>query len=135
MNQISIRHIFCQLVKISELIQKYSTVFLLASMVFIIGLQVFFRYFLGRPLSWTEELARLFQIWLTFLIIGQLLGLKDHIAISYFIERMPLRLSILLRTLNNFIILIFSVLLIRWGNGLLEAQPWMSLYQYFLCPL
>lgn len=125
MDQISVRHIFSRLLRISELIQKYSTVFLLASMVVIIGLQVFFRYVLDSPLSWTEELARIFQVWLTFLIIGQLQGAKEHIVITYFVEHMPLRLSILLRAFNNFLILIFSVLLIRWGLQLAILQ-WPS---------
>lgn len=96
-------------------IQKSITVILLACMVVIIGLQVFFRYFLNTPLSWTEELARLLQIWLTFMIIGLVLGSRDHIVISYFVERIPTEIRIFLRSFIDFGILIFSVILIKWG--------------------
>lgn len=40
---------------------------LLAAMVLIVNLQVFFRYFLRAPLTWSEEAARLMLIWLAFL--------------------------------------------------------------------
>jgi len=118
MNNLAARKPFLMFSKIASLsynIQKYSSVTVLALMVLIIGLQVFFRYFLNQPLSWTEELARLFQIWVVFLIIGYLLGRREHIEISYFAERLPSRIQLLLRSFTDITILIFSIFLIGWG--------------------
>ncbi|WP_172961560.1 TRAP transporter small permease [Desulfovibrio ferrophilus] len=38
-----------------------------AGMVLVIGLQVFFRYALNDSLFWSEELGRMFLVWLTFI--------------------------------------------------------------------
>jgi len=41
--------------------------FLFASIVTLTVVQVFFRFVLDSPLIWSEELVRLFLVWLTFL--------------------------------------------------------------------
>jgi TRAP-type C4-dicarboxylate transport system permease small subunit len=50
---------------------------------------VFFRYVLGDPLSWTEEVSRYLMIWLGFLATGLALREGGHVAIDAVIERFP----------------------------------------------
>ncbi|QIE48023.1 TRAP transporter small permease subunit (plasmid) [Pseudohalocynthiibacter aestuariivivens] len=45
--------------------------------------QVVGRYFLDIPLQWTEEIARVSLIWLTFIGAVQLAVSDDHIEIGY----------------------------------------------------
>jgi TRAP-type C4-dicarboxylate transport system permease small subunit len=54
-----------------------------------VSLQVFFRYVLNSPLIWSEETARLCFLWMIFL--GLALAEKDdlHIAVEFFVGKMP----------------------------------------------
>lgn len=54
-------------------------------------LQVFFRYVLNDPLTWSEELARYLFIWCAFL--GWILASRrhSHLAMSFVVERLPSR--------------------------------------------
>jgi tripartite ATP-independent transporter DctM subunit len=61
---------------------------LIVLMVGIVSIQVINRYFLNNPLPWTEELARILFVWITFL--GALLGLRTnaHINVNSFVNRL-----------------------------------------------
>jgi len=48
-------------------------ILLLSLMIIVVFLQVFFRYALGRPLSWSEEMARYLFVWLS--VLGAALGI------------------------------------------------------------
>ena len=54
-------------------------------------LQVVFRYALGDPLTWSEELARYLFIWCAFL--GWILASRrrSHLAMSFVADRLPPR--------------------------------------------
>jgi len=56
-------------------------------------LQIAFRYLLGAPLVWTEELARYLYIWACYL--GAVVALRrgTHIVIGLVLERLPVRLA------------------------------------------
>lgn len=55
-------------------VAKTLTQICVAIMTVIVTLQVFFRYFLGNPIFWAEELARYSLVWMTF--IGAAVGLR-----------------------------------------------------------
>jgi TRAP-type C4-dicarboxylate transport system permease small subunit len=65
-------------------------VLLFLIVIFCIAVQVFYRYALNHPLPWTEELAKLAFIWMLFL--GLFLAERDniHIAVDFFLDRLPL---------------------------------------------
>ncbi len=60
---------------------------LLSLMVFNVSWQVFSRFILGDPSSWTEELTRYSLIWLGMLGSGYVTGKKMHLAIDYFANK------------------------------------------------
>ena len=60
---------------------------LLTLMVFNVSWQVFSRFILGNPSSWTEELTRYSLIWLGMIGSGYVTGKKMHLAIDYFANK------------------------------------------------
>lgn len=58
---------------------------LLSAMVFNVLWQVFSRFVLGAPSSYTEELARYFMIWLGLLGGAYGVGTKSHLAVDFMI--------------------------------------------------
>jgi TRAP-type C4-dicarboxylate transport system permease small subunit len=48
------------------------------------GSQIIARYVFGKPLSWSEEVARLAMIWLTFTAAGFVAARNQHIAVDLF---------------------------------------------------
>lgn len=54
-----------------------------------VSLQVFFRYLLNDPLIWSEEVARLSFLWMVFLGLGIAERDHSHIAVDFFVDRMP----------------------------------------------
>lgn len=55
--------------------------------------QVFTRYVLNTPLSWSEEAARLLVVWLTFVGAGFVSSRNAHIAVDILAVYLPRRLA------------------------------------------
>jgi len=63
-------------------IEEIVAVMLLATIVVTMGAQVIWRYVLQTPLSWSEEIARLAMIWLTFIAASFVSARHQHIAVD-----------------------------------------------------
>lgn len=61
----------------------------LVSMVICVFTEVVFRYVLNAPLAWTEELARLSIIWLTFAGGAIVFRSRAHIRIDLLLDLLP----------------------------------------------
>lgn len=85
----------------------------------IVLLQVFMRYFLGSPLVWSEELARYLFVWVSF--IGWIFATRNgtHIRIGAFTDRLSPPVKKAIAFLNFALMLIFSIVLIRYGFRML----------------
>ena len=90
-----------------------SAAFIVLFVVFV--LQVFFRYVLEQPLSWSEELARYAFVWLSFLGAAMALGKRLHFGVDYFVNKFPPRFSAGLEVGTNLLILIFVLVVIVKG--------------------
>jgi TRAP-type transport system small permease protein len=64
---------------------------LLATMVCIVLLSVFFRYVLNDSLFWSDELVRYVFVWFTMIGAAVVLREREHIRIEYFVEKLPER--------------------------------------------
>jgi TRAP-type C4-dicarboxylate transport system permease small subunit len=51
--------------------------------------QVFTRFVLRHPSSWTEELATFLMIWVALLGAGVALNRKAHLGVDYFVGKLP----------------------------------------------
>lgn len=74
--------------------------------------QVFTRYVLNMPLSWSEELARLMVVWLTFLGAGFVASRNAHIAVDLLAVYLPRKLATATQVLAMVIVAAGSVYMV-----------------------
>ncbi len=84
----------------------------LASMVSVVGINVFCRFILNFSLSWGDELAQVLMVWMTFL--GAAVGMRDrsHYAFDYLVKSLP-------DNVKKFFVLLSEVITIAMTLGLL----------------
>ena len=83
--------------------------FLMSLMVLNVLWQVFTRFVIGNPSSFTEELARYLLIWVGILGAGYVTGLKMHLAIDYFQKKFSLKKRLFIEVLIHFVIALFAL--------------------------
>jgi TRAP-type C4-dicarboxylate transport system permease small subunit len=78
--------------------------------------QVVFRYFLGDPLTWSDELARYLFVWCAFL--GWIIAARrrSHLAIGSLQQRASPRVRALLALLAAFAAIAFAAILAFYGT-------------------
>ena len=78
--------------------------------------QVGFRYFLGDPLTWSDELARYLFVWCAFLGWIVAARRRSHLAIGSLPERASPRVRALLALLAAAAALVFAAVLTFYGT-------------------
>lgn len=78
---------------------RIATVLLCAGLTAVVAVGVFWRYVLNDALSWTEEVAKLAMVWLTFTGAPLALVAGGHVAIEMLPRLLPHRLQHLLLAL------------------------------------
>jgi TRAP-type C4-dicarboxylate transport system permease small subunit len=79
------------------------------------ALAVVFRYVIGQPLIWTEEVQRYLMIWVAFLGGAACLGLGEHMAMDLVGMLLPRRFQRLLRIALLALTALFCTVLIWKG--------------------
>jgi len=83
----------------------------LGIMLFFMLMQVFFRYFLGNALPWSEEASRFLMLWMTGLLVPTAFRQGGFVAIGMIIDHLPRLLS----TVITFIFLLLSATVLYVG--------------------
>lgn len=83
----------------------------LAIMLAFMLMQVFFRYFLGNALPWSEEASRFLMLWMTGLLVPTAFRQGGFVAIGMIIDHLPRLLS----TLITFVFLLLSATVLYVG--------------------
>jgi TRAP-type C4-dicarboxylate transport system permease small subunit len=91
---------------------------ILAVLVIVVFLQVIFRFILGSPLAWTEELARYSLIWITFLGAAFAMSLKAHIGMEFFVNLFSLPFRKALFVIATIASLAFFLMMVIQGYDL-----------------
>lgn len=99
-----------------------AVVLLTAVMVGTIILQVFFRFVLGDPLSWSEELARYAFVWITFLGAAVAYRHGGHIVVETVVVLLPRRLQAILAWLVDALMVLALVVLLVQGLNIVEVN-------------
>jgi TRAP-type C4-dicarboxylate transport system permease small subunit len=84
--------ILTPLIKVDNFLAKgerTALILILSVMTLVVFLQVVFRYVLGRPLYWSEEMARYLFVWLS--VLGAALGVQKggHFGLDFFQRMKP----------------------------------------------
>ena len=98
----------------------YISSFALMLLVVTVTWQVFSRYVLNDPSSWTGELARYTMVWLGLLGASYLFGIKGHLAITLLDSYLKGKANIALQLLINGISFTFvSLAMLKGGLALM----------------
>ena len=94
--------------KLFEKLCSWIVILLTGVMCLTILAQVFSRYLLGKPLTWSEELARYTMIWVTFLGTAVAQKRGTLVCVDMFLTAMPPKVQKVFRALSDIISLLFS---------------------------
>lgn len=106
--------------KISEKLSKIINIILFLLITVLVGvtfLQVLGRFVFKIPIVWTEELARICFVWLTF--IGAAIAVREgtHLNLDMLISQLSGKLAFILHMLILIVTLIVSVILTFAGSN------------------
>jgi TRAP-type transport system small permease protein len=93
---------------------------LLAAMLADVAVQVFFRYVIEAPPTWTEEVARFLFAWQIFLAAGLAFGRGAHIVVDVLLVALPKPGQRLLSILSNSLVLGFLGVLVWQGINMVR---------------
>lgn len=122
---------------------NWALALLLAAMVVVIAAQVWYRFILNDPLSWSEEAGRYLFVWITFL--GAAAGVRYQVHLGIDLpERLlsPTACRVVVVSVN-LIIQAFLLVIIFWGFKILgvvqyQTSPSMNIsmrYPYLAVPV
>ena len=77
--------------------------------------QVFARYVFGAPFTWSEEVARLSLIWLTFISAAFVMAQGRHIAVDMVSSRVSARVNFFIECLSYLVVTTACLLLLIGG--------------------
>lgn len=78
--------------------------------------QVFTRYLLNNPSTWSEELASYLFAWVTILGAAYVFGKRDHMSIPVIVERFSKKMQRSLAILSEVIVFLFAVVIMIYGG-------------------
>jgi TRAP-type C4-dicarboxylate transport system permease small subunit len=99
---------------------------LLGIMTVIIFIQIFGRFILPKPYSWTEELARYVMIWGAFIGASSMIRTWENVYVDFFIEKLPVKLKTWVY--NGIEIIVFLLIAYVWKIAL-SVLPELGRYQ------
>lgn len=104
---------------ILSVLEKLCVVFM-AVMVVIIFSQAFARYVLGVSILWSEQIAILSMVWITFL--GSAIAWRgdSNIRVDFFLRLLPKKLKAYVEVFNYIICIIFLVILAYYSIQVIE---------------
>lgn len=95
---------------------EWVLVVLMSLMVINVLWQVFTRFIMGDPSSFTDELARYLLIWLGLIGAGYVAGKKMHLAIDYLVGKMSSSYQKKINIFINIAVLLFALVVLVIGG-------------------
>ena len=116
---------------------------LMAGMVAIVSAQVWYRFILNDPLSWSEEASRYLFVWISFMGAAAGVRYQVHLGIDLMEKILPAGSYRMVVIVVNLIIQVFLLMIIYWGFKILgviqfQESPSMHIsmrYPYMAVPV
>ena len=116
---------------------------LMAGMVAIVSAQVWYRFILNDPLSWSEEASRYLFVWISFMGAAAGVRYQVHLGIDLMEKILPAGSYRMVVIIVNLIIQVFLLMIIYWGFKILgviqfQESPSMHIsmrYPYMAVPI
>jgi TRAP-type C4-dicarboxylate transport system permease small subunit len=105
---------------------KTVNIIFLSAMTITILVQVAFRYILSTPLDWTEEIARLMLVWMTFSGATLIFINVDHPSIDLFVKTLSPSVRRYLRIVSLILIGFFLAYTLLGGIKVLQVSKIVS---------
>lgn len=101
---------------------------LLSSSLIVTLLQVFLRYFLNSPFTWSEEFSRFAFLWLVFIGSGVVIRKQGHVCIDTFVKYLPAGIQRWVERLVFFAMTLICITLVSAGCQLtITTWPTISM--------
>ena len=113
------------MVQLKRILDKLLEVLLMVSVAVLVAdvlWQVFTRFVMGKPSSWTEELATFLLIWVSLLGSAVALGRGAHLGIDYFTHKLSERNRLQTELFVFAVVSLFSFLVMVVGGISLVRQ-------------
>ncbi len=116
---------------------------LMFGMVIIVSAQVWYRFILNDPLSWSEEASRYLFVWISFMGAAAGVRYQVHLGIDLMEKILPAGSYRIAVIIVNLIIQVFLLMIIYWGFKILgviqfQESPSMHIsmrYPYMAVPV
>ncbi len=117
---------------------------ILCVMVLDVTWQVFSRYVLNDPSSFTDEVARFLMIWLALLGGAYLFGTRGHLAVTMLVDRFSPQKKMAVHLFSYLLIVLFAGFTLIYGGYNLvlrtikQVSPAVQIpmgYVYFILPI
>ena len=102
-------------------------VFLFATLVILVSWQVFTRFVLNNPSSFSEELAKYCFVWLVLFGAALVFGENGHMRIEFIQDNMPIKLRIVAQLFIEISIILFSALVLISGGLTSTKIAWTQM--------
>ncbi|MBU2881684.1 TRAP transporter small permease [Psychrosphaera sp. B3R10] len=106
--------------KINYALERLLMLMMLAIVV-TVSWQVFSRFILQSPSSFTEELSRYLLIWIGILGAAYAYKTKAHLGLDLFVEKLPTHIKTYARLLIEVLVIIFATCVMIYGGVNLVA--------------
>lgn len=110
--------------KVTDKILEAASIFILGVMTVLVVYQVVTRYVFNSPSSWSESVVTYGFIWLAMLCGAYVFGKRDHMAMTFILDKFKGKRKVIVEMINEFLILLFAagVLLVGGYFGALKQM-------------
>ncbi len=105
-----------KLIKTLDYLLSRISILLMSVLVFSVLLQVFMRYIIGSPVTFTEELSRFLLIWLGLFSASYAYRQRMHLALDLLVLKLQGRRKVILNIIIHSLIGLFSIAVLVFGG-------------------
>jgi TRAP-type C4-dicarboxylate transport system permease small subunit len=113
------------LIKTLDYVLSRMSILIMSLLVLTVSLQVFMRYVIGSPVTFTEELSRFLLIWLGLLAASYAYRQRMHLALDLLVLKLKGKQRNVLNIIIHSLVALFSLLVLVYGGSQLVYLTWI----------